>query len=235
VRDLVVRYGPAVALDGVSLTIGVGERVALVGANGAGKTTTIRCIAGHVSAQEGQVLLNGKDITGITPQQRVAAGIAIAPEGRKLFADLTVRENLVVGGFSRPRERTPGHMERVLALFPRLGERIASQAGSLSGGEQQMAAIGRALMAEPELLMIDEVSLGLMPKNVDICYQAIGELKRAGMTILLVEQNTTRALEVADHVFVLESGHLAWSGPAAEARSSSALIEAYMGTARAKH
>jgi branched-chain amino acid transport system ATP-binding protein len=228
-------YGRIRAVTGLDLTVEKGTIVALVGANGAGKTSTIQCIAGHVSAQEGHVLLNGKDITGITPQQRVAAGIAIAPEGRKLFADLTVRENLVVGGFSRPKERTPGNMERVLALFPRLGERIASQAGSLSGGEQQMAAIGRALMAEPELLMIDEVSLGLMPKNVDICYQAIGELKRAGMTILLVEQNTTRALEVADHVFVLESGHLAWSGPAAEARSSSALIEAYMGTARAKH
>jgi branched-chain amino acid transport system ATP-binding protein len=228
-------YGPATVVHDVDLQVAGGEVVALIGPNGAGKTSTIQCIAGHVRARSGRVRLGAEDITTLSPQQRVARGVAVSPEGRRLFADMTVRENLIVGGLSRPRSATRPNLERVLALFPRLLERLDALAGTLSGGEQQMTAIGRAMMAEPKLLMIDEVSLGLTPKNVDICYEAITRLKGRGVALLLVEQNLPRALQAADRVYVLESGRLQWSGSATEARSNRGLLERILGQSGEDH
>jgi branched-chain amino acid transport system ATP-binding protein len=225
-------YGRFRAVHDVDLVVASGTVAALVGANGAGKSSIIQCIAGHVALQSGRVWLDERDLSACTPPERAAAGVAIVPEGRRLFTDMTVRENLVVGGYGRPRTRTPENVDRVLSLFPRLADRLHTRAGVLSGGEQQMVAIGRALMAEPRLLLIDEVSLGLMPRNVDICYAALDRLHHDGMTILLVEQYTTRALDVADTVHVLESGMLAWSGTAAEARGSTDVIDTYLGRTR---
>ena len=222
-------YGAAIAVQDLDLRLAAGEVVALIGPNGAGKTSTIQCIAGHVHLHSGRISLNGRDLGAASPQARVASGIAVAPEGRRLFGDMTVRENLIVGGLCRPRAAALRNMQRILTLFPRLSERIDALASTLSGGEQQMVAIGRALMAEPRVLMIDELSLGLMPKNVDICYQAIEQLKGDGLAILLVEQSLSRTLQAADRAYVLESGRLVWSGTAAEARLRSDLIEACMG------
>jgi branched-chain amino acid transport system ATP-binding protein len=160
---------------------------------------------------------------------RVKAGIAVVPEGRRLFPSLTVKENLIVGGYSQPREKSRTGIEYVLNLFPRLGDRLKQPAGSLSGGEQQMLSIGRAMMSNPKLLLIDELSLGLMPKIIDLCYEAITELKKDGLTILIVEQSTQRALEVADRVCVLESGKEVWQGTARQARDNAALIDALLG------
>ena len=226
---LVCAHGPFQAVHGLDLAVERGSVTALLGANGAGKSSTIMAIAGHVSVPAGRILLDQVDITGLAPHLRVRRGIALAPEGRQLFPDLSVAENLAVGGYSRPKARAAGNRARVFELLPRLAERAGQSAGSLSGGEQQMLAIGRALMAEPRLLMIDEVSLGLMPKMVALCYQAIARLKAEGMTILLVEQSTSRALGVADQVCVLESGRAVWQGTAEAARSDPALIEAYLG------
>ena len=222
-------YGAMTAVHELTLTVPAGRITALLGANGAGKSSTIMCIAGHVAVSGGRLLYRDADITHASPMARVQAGIAVVPEGRRLFPSLTVRENLVVGGYSRPKEKTGQGIDRVLDLFPRLRDRLGQQAGSLSGGEQQMLSIGRAMMAEPELLLIDELSLGLMPKVIDICYEAIAELKKGGLTILLVEQSTQRALEVADRVCVLESGRDVWNGAAAEARNDSQLIDALLG------
>jgi len=222
-------YGPFRAVNDLNLEVEEGTVYALVGANGAGKSSTLMAIAGHVEIQQGRILLDGKDITTLPIRERVRQGIAIAPEGRKLFSDLSVEENLMVGGYTRPKAQMKSSEQKVYALFPRIADRRKQAAGSLSGGEQQMVAIGRALMAEPRLLMIDEVSLGLMPKMVDICYQAIAKLKQEGMTILLVEQSTQRALDISDQVSVLESGRAVWQGEAAEARNDPALIEAYLG------
>ncbi len=222
-------YGPFRAVHDLDLEVDEGSVFALVGANGAGKSSTLMAIAGHVQIQSGRIELDGRDITTMPVRHRVRAGIALAPEGRKLFPDLTVEENLIVGGYTRTRAEAQNSMRSVFELFPRIAERRRQAAGSLSGGEQQMVAIGRALMAEPKLLMVDEVSLGLMPKMVDICYQAIAKLKAQGMTVLLVEQSTQRALEISDHACVLESGRAVWQGEAAEARNDPGLIEAYLG------
>jgi len=222
-------YGQFRAVSELDLSVERGSVFALVGANGAGKSSTIMAIAGHVHIQGGRIELEGRDIAAIPVRERVRAGIALAPEGRMLFPDLSVEENLMVGGYTRSREQSMSTQEKVLDLFPRIAERRKQAAGSLSGGEQQMVAIGRALMAEPKLLMIDEVSLGLMPKMVDLCYEAIRRLKNEGMTILLVEQSTERALDISDQVCVLESGRTVWKGPATEARGDPAMIEAYLG------
>ncbi len=220
------------AVDSLSLEIPEGSVFALVGANGAGKTSTIMAIAGHVDIPGGTILFEGKDITVLPACERVRAGIALAPEGRRLFPDLSVAENLEVGGYSRPRVAVSGTRAMVYELFPRLRERARQSAASLSGGEQQMLAIGRALMAEPRLLMVDEISLGLMPKMVDLCYAAIERLCSGRLTVLLVEQSTSRALAVADRVCVLESGRAVWQGAASEARDDPRLIEAYLGLGR---
>jgi branched-chain amino acid transport system ATP-binding protein len=225
-------YGPMQAVHGIGLEVEAGKAMALLGANGAGKSSTLMCIAGHVETQGGLIRYKGEDIAQKTPMERVAAGIGLVPEGRRLFAELTVRENLIVGGYCRARRETEPNLEKILDLFPRLKNRTNQRAGALSGGEQQMVAIGRALMSQPELLLVDELSLGLMPKVIDVCYAALEELKHQGMGLIIVEQSTQRALEVADGVTVLESGRVVWGGSVAEARDSADMIDAFLGLKR---
>ncbi len=227
--ELSVGYGGFTATHGLELGVREGTVFALIGANGAGKSSTIMAIAGHVEVQHGRIEFDGRDIAGVPVHRRAALGIAVAPEGRRLFGELTVQENLMLGGYTRPGIETQQGEADVVDLFPRLKERWGQRAATLSGGEQQMLAIGRALMARPKLLMIDEVSLGLMPRAIDVCYDAIAKLRARGITVLLVEQSTQKALAAADDVCVLESGRIVWSGTAAEARDDPAMIEAYMG------
>ncbi len=222
-------YDSLIVVNKLSLHIEKGSIFALIGANGAGKTSTIMTIAGQIKVKTGKIKFNGKDITNSPLRKRASMGIALAPEGRRLFSDMTVDENLAVGCYSLPKEKLPENRAYVLDLFPRLKERLTQEAGNLSGGEQQMLAIGRAMMTNPKLLIIDELSLGLMPKVIDLCYKAIEELKKQGVTILLVEQNTNRALEVADQVCVLESGNDVWQGSAEAAKNDPELIDAYLG------
>ena len=226
-------YGQIQAVRELELEARRGEITAILGANGAGKSSTIMAIAGHVELHGGTIQYNNNDISSETPMTRVAAGIGLVPEGRRLFSGLSVRENLVIGGYCRDKKETGPGMEKVIKTFPRLGERMNQRAGLLSGGEQQMLALGRALMSQPKLLLVDELSLGLMPKMIDICYRAIAELKAEGMAILLVEQSTQRALDVADDVLVLESGRSVWQGNADEARQSTEMINALLGLSRA--
>lgn len=222
-------YGVFNAVHDLSLVLRPGTITGLLGANGAGKSSTLMCVAGHVGLQAGQVLFEGEDISTLPATARVRQGIAISPEGRRLFKDLSVEDNLRVGGMVQPASHFRQDRDRVLAMFPRLDERIDSLAGNLSGGEQQMLAIGRALMTRPKLIMIDELSLGLMPKIIDLCYRALQQLRDEGMTILLVEQNTERALAVADDICVLESGATVWRGSAEDARQDPTLAAAYLG------
>lgn len=222
-------YGNMDAVHDLSLEVPSGAIVALVGPNGAGKTSTIMSVAGHVRVKAGRISFEGKDISLIPASRRVHLGIAVVPEGRRLFSDLSVQENLAVGGYSLSKARAKENQERVFAIFPRLQERAGQIAGSLSGGEQQMLSMGRALMASPRLLMVDELSLGLMPKAIDACYAVIEKLRATGVTILLVEQSTERALKVADMVCVMESGIAVWRGSASEARTDPRLIAAYLG------
>jgi branched-chain amino acid transport system ATP-binding protein len=186
-------------------------------------------VMGHVAIQRGQVRCEGRDITRLAAVKRAQLGIAVVPEGRLLFTDLTVEQNLLVGGYAHSAATSKQKMEEVFALFPRLAERRTQIAQSMSGGEQQMLAIGRALMARPKLLMVDELSLGLMPKNFEVCLEALLTLRAHGMTILLVEQNTTRALEVADHVCVLASGRCTYQGRPETLRGDRAVFDAYLG------
>jgi branched-chain amino acid transport system ATP-binding protein len=228
-ESLTCGYGDMTAVRELTVNIPHGEITAMLGANGAGKSSTIMCIAGHVTVMGGNIIYGEKEISRATPMARVKAGIAVVPEGRRLFPSLTVKENLIVGGYSQPRKNSREGIDRVLTLFPRLGERLKQLAGSLSGGEQQMLSLGRAMMSNPQLLLIDELSLGLMPKVIDLCYEAITELKRNGLTILIVEQSTQLALEVADRVCVLESGKEVWQGTAVKARDNAALIDTLLG------
>jgi branched-chain amino acid transport system ATP-binding protein len=221
-------YGPVRAVHDVSLEIAERETLALLGPNGAGKTSTIMAIMGHTTIHGGRILFRGEDITQVPPVNRVELGIALVPEGRLLFSDLSVEENLTVGGYRRTLARDHVNRQRVYALFPRLAERRTQIASSLSGGEQQMLAMGRALMAEPKLLLIDELSLGLMPKMVDLCFDALATLRQDGVTILLVEQNTSRALDFADQVCVMTSGSLAFSGSAAQAKADDRLFDVFV-------
>ena len=222
-------YGAVEAVHDFSLEVAAGSVVALLGPNGAGKTSVIMAIMGHVDIHGGRILLEESDIAHRRPIERVGLGIALVPEGRQLFSDLTVDENLTVGGYARPAERDAGKRERIFSYFPRLQERRTQLAGSLSGGEQQMLAIGRALMAEPRLLLVDELSLGLMPKMVDLCLDVLMKLKRDGLTIVLVEQNTSRALDVADQVCVLSSGTQVYRGTAAEAKAAGSMFATFVG------
>jgi branched-chain amino acid transport system ATP-binding protein len=222
-------YGSVHAVHDISFDVPAGSVFALLGPNGAGKTSTIMAIMGHVDIHGGCIMLNGADITRRRAVDRVGLGIALVPEGRQLFSDLTVDENLTVGGYARAADRDAAKRERIFGYFPRLSERRRQLAGSLSGGEQQMLAIGRALMAEPRLLLVDELSLGLMPKMVDICLNVLLQLKREGLTIVLVEQNTARALDVADRVCVLSSGLQVFEGTVAEARAAGSLFAAFLG------
>ena len=222
-------YGSVEAVHDVSFDVPAGSVFALLGPNGAGKTSTIMAIMGHVDIHSGRILLDGKDIASRHAIDRVGLGISLVPEGRQLFSDLSVDENLTVGGYACPIDRDAAKRDRVFAIFPRLHERRTQMAGSLSGGEQQMLAIGRALMAEPRLLLVDELSLGLMPKMVDLCLDALLQLKREGLTILLVEQNTARALDVADKVCVMSSGVQVYQGTAAEAKAAGSLFATFLG------
>ena len=222
-------YGPMRAVDGLSFEVPRGSVFALLGPNGAGKSSTIMSIMGHVEIQEGKVFFEDHDITRRPPVERVKLGMAIVPEGRLLFTDLTVDENLIVGGYALPKTEQEVNRDKVFALFPRLAERHTQIAGSLSAGEQQMLALGRALMSHPKCLLVDELSLGLMPRMVDICFGALMALKEEGLTILLVEQNTARALEIADHVCILASGKAVYRGTAQEAQENKSLFESYLG------
>jgi len=228
-ENLTCGYGTIRAVEDLSFEVPSGALLALLGSNGAGKTSTIMAIMGHTTIRSGKVLFEGSDITHTPAVERAPLGIALVPEGRRLFADLTVEENLTVGGYCRPLTHDAINRQRVYDLFPRLRDRRKQIAGSLSGGEQQMLAIGRALMAEPKLLLIDELSLGLMPKMVDLCFEALAQLRQRGMTVVLVEQNTARALEIADSVCILASGTAVFSGTAAAAKNNASLFETYLG------
>ena len=230
VENLNCGYGSIEAVHNVSFDVPAGSVFALLGANGAGKTSTIMAIMGHVDIHGGRIILEAEDITRRRAIDRVSLGISLVPEGRQLFSDLTVDENLTVGGYARPIGRDASKRDRVFGYFPRLHERRTQLAGSLSGGEQQMLAIGRALMAEPRLLLVDELSLGLMPKMVDLCLDTLLTLKREGLTIVLVEQNTARALDVADQVCVLSSGVQVYQGTALEAKAAGSMFANFLGT-----
>ena len=231
VTDLKVSYGGIEALKGVSFAVKEGEIVTLIGANGAGKSTALRSISGLVSVKGGTIEFAGEDITGMDPQKIVSRGIAMVPEGRRVFPNLTVVENLKIGAYLRKDEAgIRADMDHVYDLFPRLKERSWQMAGTLSGGEQQMLAMGRALMSNPKLLMLDEPSMGLAPILVEQIFDIIAELHKAGTTILLVEQNAQMALSVADRGYVLETGRITISGTGAELLSNEAVKAAYLGT-----
>ncbi len=229
-RDVDVSYGRVQALRGVSLTVGEGEIVALIGSNGAGKTTTLRTISGLVRPSTGEVLLRGQPIQGMGAEAIARLGVGHAPEGRRLFSRMTVRENLDMGAYSRKdRAGIRDDFERVFALFPRVKERSSQLAGSLSGGEQQMVAIGRALMARPTVLLLDEPSLGLAPIVVDSVFEVIREINQGGTTVLLIEQNALLALNTARRGYVLETGEVATQGPSQELLHSPDVQRAYLG------
>jgi len=229
-HDVKVRYGNIRSLDGVSITVDQGELVALIGANGAGKTTTLRTISGLLRPWSGSITFEGTEIDRAPTDRIVALGISHCPEGRRIFGGLTVRENLVLGAVASPEHGSfRDDLELVVRLFPVLGERLGQAGGTLSGGEQQMLAIGRALMSRPRLLLLDEPSLGLAPLMVARIFETIAELKRQGRTILLVEQNVHHALDVADRAYVLETGHVALEGPAEELRQDPHVEQSYLG------
>src|SRR5215217_5263682 len=229
-EDVRISYGAIQAVKGISLEVGERELVALVGSNGAGKTTTLRTISGIFRPRTGRIVYEGRDLTKLAPHQIVAAGVVQAPEGRQIFGSLTVRENLMLGAVSRrDRAAIPADLERVFDLFPVLKERLGQAGGTLSGGEQQMLSIGRALMARPRLLLLDEPSLGLAPLIVARIFDVIARLKAEGVTILLVEQNARKALEVADRAYVLETGLVALSGSARELAANPEIERAYLG------
>jgi branched-chain amino acid transport system ATP-binding protein len=230
VEDLHANYGAVRAVQGVSLGLRPGEAVSIVGANGAGKSTTLKCISGLLRPESGRIRFEGQELNGRAPYRIAALGIAHVPEGRRVFPELTVRENLNLGGYlPRAKRERAATMERVLELFPILRERTGQQAGTLSGGEQQMLAIGRGLMLLPKLLILDEPSLGLAPIMVEATYKGIAEIHRTGVTILLVEQNLHLALEFADRGYVLESGRVVLEGPAADLLEDPRVKASYLG------
>ena len=227
-----ISYGAIQAVKGVSLEVREGEVVTIIGANGAGKSTLLKAIVGLEPVAEGRVLIDGKDCTTVPGHKRVGLGVAMSPEGRGVFADQTVRENLMLGAYSRKgsSEATDAAIEREFKRFPRLRERQDQLSGTLSGGEQQMLAISRALMSEPRLLLLDEPSLGLAPLIIKDIFSAIRELREAGLTILLVEQMAKQALGVADRAYVLETGHITLEGSGRELLANPKVKAAYLGT-----
>lgn len=231
VRDLSVDYGSIRAVRGISFHLAKGELVSLLGANGAGKSTTLKCLAGAIKASGGSITLGGTAITSSSPEQVVRAGLATVPETRDVFPDLTVAENLMLGAYIHRRDRAGNrdNLDRVHTLFPRLAERKHQAAGTLSGGEQQMLVIARALMSRPTVLLLDEPSLGLAPAVVDRIFEMIDTLKRTGLTIFLVEQNVNQALALADRAYVLRLGKIVASGTADEIRSTTDLSAHYLG------
>jgi branched-chain amino acid transport system ATP-binding protein len=225
-----VYYGNIAALKGVSLTVGQGEIVTLLGSNGAGKSTTLRTISGLLHPRRGAVSFQGRRISGLQAHEVVRLGIAHAPEGRRIFPRMSVDENLDLGAFIRnDKDGVAADKEQVYELFPRLRERMTQNAGTMSGGEQQMLAVGRALMARPKLLLLDEPSMGLAPVLVELIFETIVRIREQGTTVLLVEQNALAALEVADRAYVLESGSLKLQGPAAELANDPEIVQAYLG------
>ena len=230
VRDLVVHYGVIRALSGISLEVPRGRIVALIGANGAGKSTTLRAISGLLRPTSGAVEFQGKSVLGLDANEIVALGVAQAPEGRGIFLNLTVKENLELGAYlRRDRDGIAADRERAYALFPILKERSGQVSGTLSGGEQQMLAVARALMSRPTLLLLDEPSLGLAPQFVDRIFQVIQEINEAGVSLLLVEQNANMALQVSHHAYVMETGSIVMQGSGRELLESPEVRKAYLG------
>ncbi|MBP3541161.1 MAG: ABC transporter ATP-binding protein [Clostridia bacterium] len=229
VKDLHVYYGSIHAIKGVSFHVNEGEIVTLIGANGAGKSTTLNTVAGLLKPRHGSILLDGQNIAGVPADKLLPRGMALCPEGRRIFLQMTVRENLEMGGFTRPASEIEESIEDVYRRFPRLKERYKQVAGTLSGGEQQMLAMGRALMSKPRLMMMDEPSMGLAPILVEQIFDIIRELKEAGTTILLVEQNAQMALSVADRAYVLETGSISMEGPASQLLHDDNVRKAYLG------
>jgi branched-chain amino acid transport system ATP-binding protein len=231
VRDAHAYYGHVHALKGVSLTVGRGEIVALIGANGAGKSTTLRAVSGLIKLRGGEIKIGGKSISGMPAHNVVYMGVSHSPEGRKIFPTLSVNENLNMGAYAlgNAKDKIEGHREKVFTLFPRLKERRGQLAGTLSGGEQQMLAIGRALMSDPKLLLLDEPSLGLAPLLVKTIFDTVREINKTGVSILLVEQNARAALRLATTGYVLETGLIVLSGPANTLLADEGVRKAYLG------
>ena len=229
-EDVRVSYGGIKALKGISLKVFPGEIVAIIGANGAGKTTTLKSVMGLLPLGSGTIRLGGKRVSGQSTEDLVEAGISLAPEGRAIFPSLTVRENLELGAYlHRDGPSMKETVADVTKLFPRLGERMTQEGGTLSGGEQQMLAIGRALMTRPRLLMLDEPSQGIMPKLVDEIFQAVKRIRDAGMTVLIVEQRMAECLEIADRAYILQTGRVLMQGSAADIRVNPDVRKAYLG------
>ena len=229
IENLRAGYGAVEVLRGVDIRISHGEMIALLGSNGAGKTTLNAVMSGLVPIRSGRVVFDGEDLTGAHYRRIVQAGLIQVPEGRKVFPNLTVLENLELGAFTRARERLSENMDRVFDTFPRLKERTAQLAGTMSGGEQQMLAIGRGLMAEPKLLILDEPSLGLSPLLVEELFALIAKLRADGLAILLVEQNVGQSLDIADRAYVMENGSIRFSGTSTKLLASDTLRQAYLG------
>ena len=229
VDDIHVYYGNIHAIKGISFEVNEGEIVTLIGANGAGKSTTLNTIAGLMKPRSGQITFDGKNLASVPASRIVSLGMALCPEGRRVFQQMSVRENLEMGGYTRPATEIPASLEDVFTRFPRLKEREKQVAGTLSGGEQQMLAMGRALMSKPKLLMLDEPSMGLAPILVEQIFDIIKELHAAGTTVLLVEQNAQMALSIADRAYVLGTGRITMSGPSAEVLADDRVRSAYLG------
>ena len=230
VEDINVYYGAIHAIKGISFEVYPDEIVTLIGANGAGKSTTLNTIAGLLRPRSGHIVLEGKDLATIPASRIVSQGMALCPEGRRIFQQMTVRENLEMGGYTRPKSEIPTSLEEMFTRFPRLKEREKQIAGTLSGGEQQMLAMARALMSKPKLLMLDEPSMGLAPILVEQIFDIIKELHAAGVTILLVEQNAQMALSIADRAYVLETGRIAMTGEASALLKNDDVRKAYLGS-----
>ena len=230
IKDLYVSYGMMEVLHGISLTVEDKELVSVIGPNGAGKSTLIKSIMGIVQPKSGSILYNGQDLLKTPAYKRASLGIGYVPEGRRVFGRMSVEDNLKMGAYSlKDNSQVKAGIDRVYSIFPRLGERRNQLAGTMSGGEQQMLAIGRALMLEPRLLLIDEVSMGLMPIMVNTCFQVIRELNADGITILVVEQNAAKALKAASRGYVLETGNIVLSGASEELRNNDMVKNAYLG------
>ncbi len=229
VSNLEVYYGSIHAVKGISFEVNEGEVVTLIGANGAGKSTTLKTISAMMRPKSGSVQFEGRSLVGIRPHAIVSLGMAHCPEGRRIFQQMTVQENLEMGAYTRPKAEIAVSMEEVYALFPRLKERFRQVAGTMSGGEQQMLAMGRAMMSKPRLLMLDEPSMGLAPLLVEEIFRIIRELNKTGVTILLVEQNARMALAIADRGYVLETGKIIATAPAKELLNDEAVKKAYLG------
>ncbi len=231
VENLFVNYGGIEAVKGISLDVPDGSIITLVGANGAGKSTTLRSIVGLVKAKSGSITLDGEELLGLSTADIVAKGITLVPEGRRVFPDMTVLENLKIGAYLR-KDSLKDDIDRVYALFPRLQERSWQAAGTLSGGEQQMLAVGRALMSKPRLIMMDEPSLGLAPIIVQSIFDIIREINKQGTTVLLIEQNANMALKTADYGYVMETGRISLTGTGAELLANEQVKELYLGKSR---